>query len=97
MRVIAMIRIPVESGNQAIEDGTLGATMQRAAERWKPEAMYFTTFDGQRTAVMVFDLPDASGIPPFAEPLFRELNANVQLAPAMNADDLLKGLSQLGS
>jgi hypothetical protein len=44
----------------------------------------------------VFDLPDASGIPPFAEPFFRELNANVQLAPAMNADDLQKGLSQLG-
>jgi hypothetical protein len=92
-----MIRIPVESGNQAIGDGTLGATMQQVAERWKPEAMYFTTFDGQRTAFMVFDLPDASGIPPFAEPLFRALNANVQLAPAMNADDLLKGLSQLGS
>jgi hypothetical protein len=44
---------------------------------------------------MVFDLPDASAIPPFAEPLFRELNAKVQLAPAMNADDLQKGLSQL--
>ena len=48
--------MPVESGNQAIKDGTLGAVMQRAAERWKPEAMYFTTFDGQRTAYMVFDL-----------------------------------------
>jgi hypothetical protein len=96
MRVMAMIGIPVESGNQAIKDGALGAAMQHAAERWKPEAMYFTTFDGQRTAFMVFDLPDASGIPPFAEPFFRELNAKVQLAPAMNADDLQKGLSQLG-
>jgi hypothetical protein len=54
------------------------------------------TFDGQRTAFMVFDLPDASGIPPFPEPFFRELNANVQLAPVMNADDLQTGLSQLG-
>lgn len=96
MRVMARIGIPVEAGNQAIKDGALGAAMQRAAERWKPEAMYFTTFDGQRTAFMVFDLPDASGIPPFAEPFFRELNANVQLAPVMNADDLQKGLSQLG-
>lgn len=96
MRTMAMISIPVESGNQALKDGALGAAMQRAAERWKPEAMYFTTFDGQRTAFMVFDLPDASGIPSFAEPFFRELNANVQLAPAMNADDLQKGLSQLG-
>ena len=96
VRVMARISMPVESGNQAIKDGTLGGVMQRAAERWKPEAMYFTTFDGQRTAFMVFDLPDASGIPPFAEPFFMELNASVELAPAMNGDDLQKGLSQLG-
>jgi hypothetical protein len=43
----------------------------------------------------VFDLPDASGIPPFAEPFFRELEADVELAPVMNAEDLQKGLSQL--
>jgi hypothetical protein len=92
---MARISMPVESGNQAIKDGTLGAVMQSAAERWKPEAMYFTTFDGQRTAFMV-DLPDASGLPPFAEPFFRELNASVQPAQAMNGDDLQKGLSQLG-
>lgn len=88
--------MPVESGNQAIKDGTLGSVIQRAAERWKPEAMYFTTFDGERTAYMVFDLPDTSGIPPFAEPFFTALNASVELAPVMNADDLQKGLSQLG-
>jgi hypothetical protein len=95
MRVMAKITMPVESGNQAIKDGSLGTVIQRAAERWKPEAMYFTTFDGRRTAFMVFDLPDASDIPPFAEPLFQGLDANVELAPAMNGDDLQKGLSQL--
>jgi hypothetical protein len=92
---MAKISIPVEAGNQAIKDGTIGTMMQRAAERWKPEAMYFTTFDGRRTAFMVFDFPDASNLPPFAEPFFQGLNADVQLAPAMNADDLQKGLSQL--
>src|ERR1700735_4854816 len=95
VRVMARISMPVESGNRAIKDGTLGAVMQRAAERWKPEAMYFTTFDGQRTAYMVFDLPDASDLPPFAEPFFRDLNADVKLAPVMNGDDLQKGLSQV--
>lgn len=88
--------MPVESGNRAIKDGSLGTVMQRAVQRWKPEAMYFTTFDGQRTAYMVFDLPDASDIPPFAEPFFTELNAAVEIAPAMNGDDLQKGLSQVG-
>jgi hypothetical protein len=96
MRVIARITVPVESGNRALKDGRLGALMQRAAERWQPEAMYFTAFDSQRTAFMVFDLADSSDIPPFAEPFFAELNAGVEIAPAMNGDDLQKGLSQLG-
>ena len=93
---MAKVSVPVEAGNRGIRDGSLPAAMQQSAERWKPEAMYFTTFDGRRTAFMVFDLPDASDIPPFAEPFFRGLNADVQLAPVMNADDLQKGLSQLG-
>jgi hypothetical protein len=92
---MARISMSVEPGNRAIKDGRIGAIMQRAADLWKPEAMYFTTFDGRRTAYMVFDLPDASGIPPFAEPFFRELEADVELAPVMNAEDLQKGLSQL--
>ena len=58
--------------------------------------MHFTTFDGQRTAFMVFDLQDVSDVPPFAEPFFRELNAAVGIAPVMNGDDLQKGLSQVG-
>lgn len=88
--------MPVESGNRAVRDGTVGTLMQRTAERWKPEAMYFTTFDGRRTAYMVLDLPDASDIPPFAEPFFTQLNAEVELAPVMNGEDLQRGLSQLG-
>ncbi len=96
MRVMARISMPVEAGNKAIKDGSLGAAMQNAAERWKPEAMYFTTFDGNRTAYMVFDLPDTSDIPVFAEPFFMTMNADVELAPVMNGDDLQKGLAHLG-
>ena len=96
MRVMAKISLPVEVANQAIRDHRLGSIMQRAAERWKPEAMYFTTFEGTRTAYMVFDMPDPSDLPPFAEPFFMELNADVQVAPAMNGADLEKGLSQVG-
>jgi hypothetical protein len=95
MRVMARISMPAESGNRAIQDGSLGPALQRTAQRWKPEAMYFTTFDGRRTAYVVFDLPDVSDVPPFAEPFFRELNAEVELAPVMNGDDLQKGLSQI--
>lgn len=95
MRMMARIVIPVESGNQGIQSGKLPQVIQQMAERWKPEAMYFTTFDGRRTAFVVFDMPDSSALPPFTEPLFMELNAEVQLSPVMNGDDLQKGLSQL--
>jgi hypothetical protein len=96
MRIMAKIAIPVEAGNQGIKDGKLAKVIQGAAERWKPEATYFTTFDGRRTAYFVFDMADASDIPPFAEPFFMELNASVEFAPVMNGEDLQKGLGQLG-
>jgi hypothetical protein len=96
MRVMAKVSVPVEAGNQGIRDGRLPAAMQHAAERWKPEAMYFTTFDGRRTAFMVFDMPEALDLPAFAEPLFQELGAEVQVVPAMNGDDLERGLGRLG-
>jgi hypothetical protein len=95
MRTMARISIPVESGNAGIKSGSLPKTIQQMAERWDPEAMYFTTFDGRRTAFVIFDMPDASAVPEFAEPFFQELNAEVTLAPAMNAEDLRKGLSGL--
>jgi len=95
MRVMARIRIPVESGNKAITDGSLPAAMREAADRWHPEAMYFTTFDGQRTAYLVFEMSDTTDIPPFAEPLFSKLNAEVEVVPVMDGADLAKGLSQL--
>jgi hypothetical protein len=93
---MARISMPVEAGNQSIRDGRLPKVMQHAAERWKPEAMYFTAFDGRRTAFMVFDMPESADLPSFAEPLFQELGAEVQIAPAMNTDDLQRGLAQLG-
>ncbi len=87
--------MPVEAGNKGIQSGSLPAVMQQTVERWKPEAMYFTTFDGKRTAYIVFDLPDSSSIPVFAEPFFAQLSAEVELAPVMNGDDLQRGLSEL--
>lgn len=95
MRVMARITIPVGPGNKAISDGSIGKIMQATAERWKPEAMYFTTFDAKRTAYMVLDLPDSSDIPSFAEPLFSGLSADVELTPVMNTEELMQGLAKL--
>ncbi|MGH8861063.1 MAG: hypothetical protein ACRDVG_07480 [Jatrophihabitantaceae bacterium] len=86
----------MEAGNAGIRDGSLPSVIQQTAERWNPEAMYFTTFDGRRTAFIVFDMPDSSGVPPFAESFFMRLNAEVEIVPVMNAEDLQKGLAEIG-
>jgi hypothetical protein len=92
---MAKITMPTAPGNRAITDGSIGKLMQGAAERWHPESIYFTTFDGNRTAFMVFDMHDASDMPSFAEPFFEGLEAKVELAPVMNAEDLQKGVARL--
>jgi hypothetical protein len=96
MRVMARITVPVESGNQAVQDGSIAKLIQAAAERWKPEAMYFATFDGRRAAFVVFDMPDPSDLVPFSEPFFQGVNAEVEIVPAMSGNDLQKGFAKLG-
>ena len=82
----------VTTGNKAVTDGTLAKLIQSTMERLKPEATYFFTVDGNRSCFMVFDLKDPSEIPAIAEPLFQSLNARIEFAPVMNAEDLQKGL-----
>jgi hypothetical protein len=96
MRCMARVVIPVEAGNRAISDGTIGTVLMNTAERWKPEAMYFTTHDSQRCAYIIFDLPGPSDIPAFAEPLFSGFDAEIELLPVMNVEDLQQGLAKLG-
>jgi hypothetical protein len=96
MRVMARMTMPVESGNIGVQTGLLPKLIQETADRWKPEAMYFTTFEGTRTAYIFFEMADSSGIPLFAEPFFTQLNAELEIMPVMNVEDLQKGLAQAG-
>jgi hypothetical protein len=50
MRFLLKVNIPVESGNGAAKAGKLGATIQSILADLKPEAVYFTDSNGQRTA-----------------------------------------------
>jgi hypothetical protein len=92
MRMMLKIVIPTEAGNQAIKDGSLQKAFEAIMSKMKPEAAYFFPEHGLRSAMMIFDMQDASEIPAIAEPLFAGLNARLQLLPVMNADDLKKGL-----
>lgn len=95
MRMMLKITVPVEKGNAAINDGSLGRTIEAVLGRLKPEAAYFTPLDGKRTAMMFFDLAEPSQIVEVVEPLFLNLNAETELVPVMTADDLRKGLSKV--
>ncbi|MGY5630631.1 hypothetical protein EF919_16565 [Streptomyces sp. WAC02707] len=96
MRVLLKATLDTEKSNEVIRSGKMADLMEETIDRIKPEAAYFGTIDGRRTALLFFDMQDSSQMPPIGEPFFMELNAEVDVCPIMNGDDLAKGLSQLG-
>ena len=97
MRMLMIVTIPHQKFNAAVKDGTVGSKLNRILEALKPEAAYFTEHNGQRGAVMVVNLPDASKIPALAEPWFLTFQADVEFRIAMTPADLKKsGLDKLG-
>lgn len=95
MRTMIRIKMQVEAGNRAFQDGSMQKTLMEAIDRLKPESAYFYPEQGVRTALMIIDLKDSSEIPVVAEPFFSRLNATVEFLPVMNADDLKKGLAKV--
>ncbi|MEU7421310.1 DUF3303 family protein [Streptomyces antibioticus] len=96
MRVLLKASMDTEKANEAIRNGTLGKLMQETMEQIKPEAAYFTTDHGRRTAFIVFDLEDPSKLPVISEPFFLNLNGELTYSPVMDMADVQKGLSELG-
>lgn len=45
MRMLLRVSIPVETGNAAAKDGSLGSTIERILADLKPEAAYFFADD----------------------------------------------------
>jgi hypothetical protein len=88
MRMLLTATLPHHIFNAAVKDGSAGRKIGKILDALKPEAVYFTEFNGHRTAVLVVDLPDASKIPSLAEPWFLTFEADVQLHPVMSPEDL---------
>jgi hypothetical protein len=91
MRMMLKFTLPVEKGNAAINDGSLGKAMETIMSKLKPEAAYFAPLDGKRGGMIFFDLAEPSQIVEVVEPLFLKLNATTELVPVMNGDELRKG------
>ncbi len=94
MRCLMQAKMDTAAGSRGLADGTLPKAIQHTLETLNPEAAYFGTLDGRRTAWIVFDFEDPADMPRIAEPLFG-IGADVQFAPVMSPDDLQRGLSRL--
>ena len=97
MRMLVQVKIPHKEFNAAVKDGSVGGKLKRILEETKPEAVYFTEFNGQRGALLIIDLADPAKVPSIAEPWFLSFNADVEFRIAMTPDDLGQaGLDELG-
>lgn len=97
MRMLLDITFPHEPFNTMVRDGSAGKKVKEILDDLKPEACYFSEYDGMRGAVVVVDVPDAASIPRIAEPWFLTFEADVMFRIAMTPADLDKAnLEQLG-
>ena len=97
MRMLLKASIPVEAGNATIKSGTLGSSIESILAELKPEAAYFTLDNGMRTGFIFLDIQDASQLPAILEPWFLAFNANIELTPVMNEEDLGKAGPGIGA
>lgn len=95
MRFLMKVNIPVEAGNAVAKAGKLGSTIQAILADMKPEAVYFSDENGQRTGYIIFDMQDASQIPAIAEPWFLAFNASLEIHPVMIPEDLARAGSAI--
>ncbi len=88
MRMLMHVEIPAEPFNAAVRDGSAGQKIQKMLAEIKPEAAYFSEYDGCRGCTLVVNVNDSSEIPRLAEPFFLTFNAKVRFRVAMTPEDL---------
>jgi len=97
LRMLMIVRLHHETFNEAVKDGSAGPKMNAILKEVKPDAVYFTEMNGQRTAVIIVEMERVSMIPSLVEPWFLTFNADVEVHPVMIGQDLEEaGLPELG-
>lgn len=93
MRTMLRWELGLAAANEAIRNGTMAEVNEQLMTTLKPEAAYFGTENGRRTAYIIFDMTDPAQIVAIAEPLFQRVGSTVEFIPVMNGDDLQRGLT----
>jgi hypothetical protein len=94
MRLMLKFSIPVERGNAAAKDGTLGRAIENLLKATKADAAYFTLIGGKRGGMVFFQDDDATRLPQINEPMFAALDAAIEIVPVMTPDELKRGLAK---
>ena len=95
MRMMLKIKMPTDSGNRAIKDRSLGKLLRHGQQTEGGGCLFCCR--GRCPMRADFSRHEGFGGDTghsriIAEPLFIGLGAELELVPAMNADDLRKGL-----
>jgi hypothetical protein len=82
--------------NECVKDGSVGKKIKRIFDEIKPEAVYFTEYEGCRGAIIIVDVGEPSDVPKIAEPWYLMFNAEVECHVVMSPAELEKsGLENL--
>ena len=95
--MLMTIRLPHETFNAAVRDGTAGKKTEAILADVKPEGVYFTEMKGRRTVLMIVDVESPAKVPALAEPWFLTFNADVEFHVVMGQQEIeASGLEALG-
>ena len=97
MRMLFHAKFPHEPFNTAVREGTAGTKLRRILNDLKPEAVYFSEYQGRRGCILIINVDNPSEVPAIAEPFFLLFNADCEFHIVMTPEDLGKaGLDELG-
>ena len=92
MKFLVKATLPVEAGNALVRDPNLQSRMDTLMGDIRPEAVYFTVEDGQRTLYLFVNVENPEDMPRIAEPLWLSWKANVTFLPAFTPEDMEKAM-----
>lgn len=93
MRVLFKMKLSGARSTEAIRDGEMRPLMKNFVEQTSPEGIWFVLEHGQRTMLAIFDLKQPGDMPGICEPLFQVFDAEIDVTPALTAEDVAAALA----